>query len=89
MAHIDFFWDPICPFAWITSRWVVEVAGQRALDVRLRPISLRMVNDGRYDDDDADLAGKKQGHEMGLALLRVAAAVDARHGNEAVGRLYA
>lgn len=87
MAGIDFFWDPVCPFAWITSRWVVEVAVSRGLDVRWRPISLRMVNDGSYDDPE--LAWKKEGHEIGLGLLRVAAAVDAVHGNEGVDRFYA
>jgi len=86
MAAVDFFWDPMCPFAWITSRWVVEVAGQRPLDVRWRPISLRMLNEASYAEDD--LAGKKDAHAMGLALLRVAVAVDTEHGNEAVGRLY-
>ena len=86
MADIDFFWDPVCPFAWITSRWVHEVAGRRGLDVRWLPISLRMVNDGRYDDPE--LAAKQGGHEIGLRLLRVAAGVDAAHGNDAVGRFY-
>jgi len=86
MSEIEFFWDPVCPFAWITSRWVVEVAGQRPLDVRWRPISLRILNEGGYDDEG--LADKKEGHEIGLALLRVAAAVEADAGNEAVSRLY-
>ena len=31
-VDIEFFWDPVCPFAWITSRWVVEVASQAELD---------------------------------------------------------
>lgn len=87
MADVELFWDPVCPFAWITSRWVVEVAGQRELVVRWRPISLRMLNEASYDDD-AGLADKKEGHAIGLALLRVAAAVEAEHGNEAVGSLY-
>lgn len=86
MADLEFFWDPVCPFAWITSRWVVEVAGQRPLDVRWRPISLRILNEGRYDDEG--LADKRACHETGLALLRVAAAVEASFGNQAVGRLY-
>jgi hypothetical protein len=87
MADVEFFWDPICPWAWITSRWTIEVAGQRSLDVRWRAISLRMVNEDRYDSEP-EVTGKKEGHALGLALLRVAAAVDADHGNEPVGRLY-
>jgi len=86
MADVELFWDPVCPFAWITSRWVVEVAEQRGLDVRWRPFSLRILNEDRYDDDD--LGAKQQGHTFGLALLRVAVAVDEAHGNEAMGRLY-
>ncbi len=86
MADVELFWDPVCPFAWITSRWVVEVAGQRALDVSWRPISLRLLNEARYDDPG--LAAKEPGHTVGLALLRVAAAVDEGHGNAAVGDLY-
>ncbi len=87
MADVELFWDPVCPFAWITSRWVVEVAEQRGLDMRWRPFSLRILNEDRYDDDD-DLGAKQQGHTFGLALLRVAVAVDEAHGNEAMGRLY-
>ena len=86
MADVDFFWDPVCPFAWITSRWVVEVAGQRELDVRWQPISLRMLNEASYDDTTPDWM--RMGHALGLALLRVASTVEAGHGNEAVGRLY-
>ena len=87
MADVELFWDPVCPFAWITSRWVNEVAGQRRLDVAWRPISLRMLNEDSYEEDES-LADKREGHEFGLSLLRVAAAVDAGHGNEVVGRLY-
>ena len=87
MADVELFWDPVCPFAWITSRWVNEVAGQRQLDVAWRPISLRMLNEDSYEVDES-LADKREGHELGLSLLRVAAAVEAGHGNDAVGRLY-
>ena len=44
MADLDFFWDPVCPWAWITSRWVVEVQQQRAYDVQWRFISLKFIN---------------------------------------------
>ena len=41
---IEFFWDPVCPFAWITSRWVHQVVAQRDYRVDWRFISLRLVN---------------------------------------------
>ena len=41
---IEFFWDPVCPFAWITSRWVVKVAAQSDYKVDWRFISLRLLN---------------------------------------------
>ena len=44
MADIEFFFDPICPWAWITSRLTVEVARQRDLTVDWRFICLRMLN---------------------------------------------
>jgi len=87
MPDLEFFWDPMCPFAWITSRWVVEVARQRPLEVRWRPISLAILNEANYEAD-GELAWKREAHRMGLALLRVASAVDADLGNEAQGRLY-
>ena len=43
-ADLDFFFDPVCPWAWITSRWVAEVQSQRSYDVSWKFISLRMVN---------------------------------------------
>jgi 2-hydroxychromene-2-carboxylate isomerase len=87
MADVEFFWDPVCPWAWITSRWVVEVAGQRALDVRWRPIALRFVND-RKDYETEMPPQYQQVHGTGLSLLRVATAVEAAHGNAAAGELY-
>ena len=41
---IDFFFDPVCPFAWMTSRWVEQFAAQRPLDVQWSLIYLRIVN---------------------------------------------
>ena len=43
-ADVEFFWDPVCPWAWLTSRSVGEVARQRQLTVDWRFISLRLVN---------------------------------------------
>jgi hypothetical protein len=84
---VEFFWDPVCPWAWLTSRWVVEVADQRDLRVDWRFISLRLLNaDKDYERDFAP--GYLAGHTSGLKLLRVAAAVRAGEGRDAMGDLY-
>jgi len=87
MADIEFFFDPICPWAWITSRWVEEVRRHRPLDVTWRFIGLRIINEHRdYDHDFAP--GHLERHTLGLRLLRVAAALRAAAGPDAVGPFY-
>jgi hypothetical protein len=86
MADVEFFWDPICPWAWLTSCWVREVQAQRPIDVDWRFISLRFVNQDR--DYGTFPEGYERTHTRGLELLRVAAAVRERAGREAVGPLY-
>lgn len=84
---IQFHFDPVCPFAWITSRWVQKVAAQRDYAVDWRFISLRMLN--RHIDYDAHFPpGYEAGHDAGLRMLRVAARARAEHGREVVGDLY-
>jgi 2-hydroxychromene-2-carboxylate isomerase len=43
---VSFYFDPICPWTWITSRWLEEVAGTRRLKVSWRPLSLVVLNNG-------------------------------------------
>ena len=87
MADVDFFFDPVCPWAWITSRWVVEVASQRHLDVDWRFIALRIVNEDKdYEKDFSK--GYVAAHGTGLKLLRVCAAVRAEEGPGPIGGLY-
>jgi 2-hydroxychromene-2-carboxylate isomerase len=88
MADLDFYFDPVCPFAWITSKWVRLVAGQLGCQVEWRFISLRLLND-EVDYSTHFPAGYERGHSAGLQLLRVAAAVRAVRGSDAVGPLYA
>lgn len=87
MADVEFFFDPICPWAWITSRFTVEVAEQRGLEVEWRFISLRMVNEEK-DYGKEFPQGYSNVHGAGRAMLRMAAAAREMGGNEAVARLY-
>lgn len=87
-ADLRFYFDPVCPFAWLTSKWVRMVMAQRGYQVEWRFIALRIIN------ADLDYASQfppdyEAGHTAGLRLLRVAAAARDAHGPEAVGRLYA
>lgn len=87
MQNVEFYWDPMCPFAWVTSRWLVKVEAQRDLQVGWQFISLRFLNDGKDYDRDFP-PGYATLHEKGLRMLRVAAAVRAAHGPAAMGPLY-
>jgi 2-hydroxychromene-2-carboxylate isomerase len=87
MADVEFFFDPICPWAWITSRFTVEVAGQRDLSVDWRFICLRMVNEER-DYEREFPPGYVNAHRAGQRMLRIAAAARRDGGNEAVAALY-
>jgi 2-hydroxychromene-2-carboxylate isomerase len=86
-ADLHFYFDPICPFAWITSKWVRRVAALRSYTVDWRFISLRLVN-ANMDYAAQFPADYEAGHNSGLHLLRVAARTRAEHGREAVGRYY-
>ncbi len=87
MADLEFFFDPICPWAWITSRLTVEVAGQRDLSVEWRFISLRMVNEEK-DYDREFPPGYVNAHGGGRRMLRIAAAAREHGGNDAVAATY-
>ena len=81
---IEFFWDPVCPFAWITSRWVEKVAAQRDYRIDWRFISLRLLN--KHKDYASEFPPEYEaGHTAGLRMLRVAAAVRADRGRAPLG----
>lgn len=84
-ADLEFYFDPVCPWAWITSRWVTNVQQLRDYEVSWRFISLRMINAERgYAGHEAyELI-----HNAGLAGLRVASAARAQGGNVSVAAVY-
>jgi hypothetical protein len=86
-ADLHFYFDPVCPFAWMTSKWVRMVAAQRDYQVDWRFISLRILN-AHIDYASHFPPNYEEGHTAGLRLLRVAARVRAERGRDAVGPLY-
>ena len=86
-ADLHFYFDPVCPFAWMTSKWVRMVAAQREYSVDWRFISLRILN------ADVDYATHfpehyEDEHTAGLRLLRICARARRQHGRPAVASLY-
>ena len=86
MTDLEFFFDPVCPWAWITSRWVVEVQSLRSYEVRWRFISLKLINATNTADWYGDQY--KRWHAMGHEALRVSVAIEGSFGNERVGDFY-
>jgi hypothetical protein len=86
-ADLHFYFDPVCPFAWMTSKWVRTVASQRNYSVDWRFISLRLLN-AHVDYAAQFPPDYEAGHTDGLRLLRVAARARAEHGRAAIAPLY-
>ncbi len=84
---VEFFFDPVCPWAWLTSRWVCEVASLRDLKVDWRFISLRLLNSSKDYAKDFP-AGYPEIHGSGQKLLRVAAAIRASGDRDRMAALY-
>lgn len=80
---VDFYWDPICPWCWITSRWMEDVGRQKQIRVNWKFFSLKKINEGREMPEHYKLI-----HAEGLTALRVVAAVRRNAGNDGVGKLY-
>ena len=84
MSKADFWFDPACPFAWITSRWMLEVEKVRDVQVEWHVMSLAYLNQNKDDisDDYREFLATAWGP------VRVLIAAEQAHGNEVLLPLY-
>jgi len=81
---VDFWFDPICPWAWMTSRWITEVEKMRPISVRWHVMSLSVLNEHR----DGLSSHYRQVLDRGWGPVRVVNAARELHGQQVVKPLY-
>ena len=84
LKNADFWFDPACPFAWITSRWILEVEMVRDISVTWHVMSLAYLNQDKDDISDDYRTWLRTAWQP----VRVCMAVEQHHGKDALLSLY-
>ncbi|MGH8881541.1 MAG: disulfide bond formation protein DsbA [Stackebrandtia sp.] len=83
-ASVDFWFDPVCPWTWLTSRWLLEVEQVRPVAVRFHLMSLSALNEDRTDVTEF----YQRGVRRWWGPVRVMIAAEKKAGNEVIRPLY-